>query len=236
MMLRDNFPTTKEDAKSFDVEIRDEIGVFKVFELEDSSSLASLEKTIIKVNEFLVKNGFDSISPIEFIKNDFNYESEDERVSLSKHGYLEEFVLFIERENYINLNKDTVFLLNEFFKNLKMKAIGYSPARNLNTVLKEISELPVRPKQNAFVSLEYDNSTYHIAFSDYKIEFSNYVQNFDTDENGNKSNFESYEASCFSYGFNGQTDVIGDYDQFREELLFALNKVNVTDISISEEE
>lgn len=236
MRLRDNFPTTKEDAKRFDVEIRDEVGVFKVFEIDDFSSLASLEKTINKVNEFLIKNGFDSISPIEFIKNDFKYESDDEIVSLSKHGYLEEFVLFIERENYINLNKDVILLLKEFFKNLKTKTIGYSPARNLNTVLEEINNLPKKPKLNSFVSFEYDYSTYHIAFSEYKIEFSKFIQNFDTDENGNKSNFESYEAYLFSYEFSGYTDVKGDFDQFREELFFALKHVKVIEISISDEE
>ncbi|MEO9480264.1 MAG: hypothetical protein ABJO28_11215 [Maribacter dokdonensis] len=236
MRLRDNFPTTKEDAKRLDVEIRDEVGVFKVFEIDDFSSLASLEKTVINVNEFLVKNGFDSISPIEFIKNDFSYESDDEIVSLNKHGYLEEFVLFIERENYNNLNKGIIFLIKELFQNLKVKAIGYSPARNLSTVLEEINALPKKPKQNAFVSFEYEYSTYHIAFSDYKIEFSKYIQNFDTDENGNKSNFESYEAYLFSYEFSGYTDVKGNYDQFREELLFALKNVEVAGITISDEE
>ncbi|WP_339655342.1 hypothetical protein [uncultured Maribacter sp.] len=236
MRLRDNFPRTKDEANSFYVEIRDEVGVFKVFEIDDFSSLTSLEKTINNVNEFLVKNGFDSISSIEFIKNDFSYESVDEIVSLSKHGYLEEFVLFIERENYVNLNKDTVLLLNEFFKNLKVKAIGYSPARNLNAVLEAINVLPEKPKQNAFVSFEYEHSAFQIAFSDYKMEFSKYIQNFDTDENGNKSNFESYEAYLFSYEFSGHTDVNGDFDQFREELLLALKNVEVAGISISDEE
>ncbi|WP_282118178.1 hypothetical protein [Maribacter aquivivus] len=236
MRLRDNFPITKEEAKSFDVEFRDEVGVFKIFQTEDNHSLAAVEKMIYHVNEFLSENDYNSISPIEFIKNDFSYDSDDEIVSLSKHGYLEEFVLFIERENYINLNKDIIFLIKEFFQNLKAKTKGYSPARNLSTVLEEINALPKKPKQNAFVSFEYDHSTFQIAFSDYKIEFSKYIQNFDTDENGNKSNFESYEAYLFSYEFSGYSDVKGDYDQFREELLFALKHVKVTEISISDEE
>lgn len=236
MRLRDNFPNTKEDTRSFDVEFRDEVGVFKIFQTEDNHSLAAVEKMIYRVNEFLSENGYNSISPIEFVKNDFNYKSDDEIVSLSKHGYLEEFVLFIERENYINLNNDTIVLLQEFFKNLKVKAIGYSPARNLNAVLEEIKALPKKPKQNAFASFEYEYSTYHIAFSDYKIEFSKYIQNFDTDDNGNKSNFESYEAYLFSYELSGYTDVTGDFNQFREELLYALKNVAVTDISISDEE
>ncbi|EDM44954.1 hypothetical protein SCB49_02499 [unidentified eubacterium SCB49] len=225
MKLRDNFPTTKEDSKSFDVEFRDEVGVFKVFQSEDNHSLSAIEKMIDQVNTFLKKNGYDSISPIEFVKNDFSYESDDEIVSLSKDGYLEEFVLFIERENYINLNKDTIVLLQEFFKNLKSKAIGYSPARHLHTVLEEINALPRQPKQNTFIAFEQENDTYYVAFSSYKMEFSKYVDDF-----------ESYEAYRFSYEFSGYTDVVGNFDQFREELLNALNNVKVTDISISDEE
>lgn len=225
MRLKDNFPRTKDEAKIFEVEFRDEVGVFKIFQPEDNYSLSAIEKMIHQVNTFLDKNGFDSISPIEFVKNDFSYESDDEIVSLSKHGYLEEFVLFIERENYINLNKDTIFLLNEFFENLKAKAIGYSPARNLNAVLEEINALPRRPKQNAFVTFEQENDTYYVAFSSYKMEFSKYVDDF-----------ESYEAYRFSYEFSGYTDVVGDFDQFKEELLNALKNAKVTDISISDEE
>lgn len=225
MKLRDNFPTTKEGATKLDVEFRDKVGVFKIFEPEDNHSLSAIEKMIHQVNAFLGKNGYDSISAIEFVKNDFTYESTDEIVSLSPHGYLEEFVLYIERENYINLNKDTIVLLQEFFQNLKMKATGYSPARNLYTVLEDIDGLPKKPKQNTFVSFEQENDTYYVAFSDYKMEFSKYVDDF-----------ESYEANRFSYEFSGYVEIIGDFDQFREELLYALKKVKVTEISISDEE
>lgn len=235
MKLRDNFPETKEEAKNFDVEIRDE-GVFKIFELDDSSSLASIEKMINEANEFLAKNGYKPIPPIEFIKNDFSYESEDEIVSLDKHGYLEEFVLFIERENYINLYNDTMLFLQDFFQKLKTKTTGYEHGRNLNEVLKEISDLPKQPNQNVFVSFEHEYSTFDIAFSDYKIELSKYVQDFEIDEEGNKSNSESIQSHCYSFEFVGSTDVNGDFNQFREELLYALKNVKATDISISDEE
>jgi len=142
MTLRKNFPTTKEDAIKQDVVCRDKVNVFKIFQLEDNHSLSAIEKMILQVNAFLAKNGYDSISPIEFVNNDFYYESTDEIVSLSQHGYLEEFVLSIERENYTNLDNDTIILLKEFFQNLKTKAIGYSPARHLHTVLEEINTLP----------------------------------------------------------------------------------------------
>jgi hypothetical protein len=236
MKLRDHFPTTKKEAKNFNVELRDADGVFKIFELDDASTLASIEKTIIGANEFLKTNGYAAISPIEFIKNDFVYESEKEVVSFSKHGYLEAFVLFIEREVYTNLNNDSIRLIKDFFQQLKIKTTGYEPARFLNGVLEEINNLPKRPYRNVFVSFEHDYSTYDIAFSDYKIEFSNYVEEFETDENGNKSNFESFQANCYFFEFSGHTDVNGTFDQFREELLYALKKVIVTNISISDEE
>lgn len=225
MRLRDNFPITKEDAIKQGVEFLDEVSVFKIFQPEDNQSLSAIEKMIHQVNVFLTENGYDSISPLEFVKNDFYYESTDEIVTLSQHGYLEEFVLFIERENYINLNKDTIVFLQEFFKNLKNKTVGYSQARHLDGVLEQINALPKQPNQNAFVSFEQENDTYYVAFSNYKIEFSKDV-----------NDFESYEAYRFSYEFSGYTDVVGDSDQFREELLSALEQVNVDEISISDEE
>lgn len=225
MTLRDNFPITKEDATKQGVEFRDTVGVFKIFQPEDNHSLSAIDKMIQQVNAFLAKNGYDSISPIEFVKNDFYYESTDEIVSLSQHGYLEEFVLSIERENYINLDNDAIILLQEFFQNLKTKAIGYSPARHLHTVLEEINTLPKKPNQNTFVSFEQENDTYYVAFSDYKIEFSKYV-----------NDFESYEAYCFSYVFSGNIYKIGSFDQFREEVLHALEQLKVDEISISDEE
>lgn len=225
MTLRQNFPTTKEDAIKQGVVFRDEVGVFKIFQPEDNHSLSAIEKMLQQVNAFLAKNGYDSISPKEFVKNDFYYESTDEIVSLSPHGYLEEFVLFIERENYINLNKDTVIFLQEFFKNLKNKTVGYSSARHLDGVLEQINALPKKSNQNTFVSFEQENDTYYVAFSNYKIEFSKYVDDS-----------ESYEACRFSYDFIGNTDNIGSFDQFREEVLHALEQVKVTKISISDEE
>ena len=96
--LRDNFPSTKKEAEKFDVEIRDEKGVFKIFETKDATSLDSVKDSVREVNSFLIKNGYDIISVQQFIDDDFNYESSDEVVSLSKHGYLESFVLFIEKE------------------------------------------------------------------------------------------------------------------------------------------
>lgn len=129
------------------------------------------------------------------------------------------------KDKYENFNNDVISLLREFFQNLKIKAIGYSPARHLHTVLEEINALPKQPKQNTFVSFSQENDTYYVAFSDYKMEFSKYVDDF-----------ESYEAYRFSYEFSGYTDIVGAFDQFREELLYALKEVKLTEISINDEE
>jgi len=93
MKLRDNFPKTAEEAKLFNVEIRDELAVFKIFEGKET-----MEATVSDVNVFLEKNGYDQIDISKFIENEYNYESEDEIVSLSTHGYIEALVLFIEKE------------------------------------------------------------------------------------------------------------------------------------------
>lgn len=96
--LRDNFPKTSAEAQNFDVIIRDEKGVFKIFEPSDATSLDVIKVSVNEVNSFLIKNGYDVIPVKQFVDDDFYYESSDEVVSLSKHGYLESFVLFIEKE------------------------------------------------------------------------------------------------------------------------------------------
>lgn len=94
MKLSDNFPKTDEEAKIFDVEIRDELAVFKIFEGKET-----MEATVSEANVFLAKNGYDQIDIPKFIENEYRYESEDEIVSLSPHGYIEALVLFIKKEN-----------------------------------------------------------------------------------------------------------------------------------------
>lgn len=92
MKLRDSFPKTKEEAKSFEVEFKDEFTLFKIFETTDS-----IETTVLEVNLFLLKNGYEEINLFNFIEDEFNYDSSDELVSLSPHGYMEALVLFIEK-------------------------------------------------------------------------------------------------------------------------------------------
>jgi hypothetical protein len=93
MKLRDNFPNNNEEAKVFDVEIRDELAVFKIFETKET-----IEDTVRNVNIFLEKNGYEQIDVSKFVENEYSYYSEDEIVSLSLHGYIEALVLFINKE------------------------------------------------------------------------------------------------------------------------------------------
>jgi hypothetical protein len=93
MRLRDNFPNSKEEAKVFDVEIRDELAVFKIFEAK-----ATIEDTVREVNIFLEKNGYDQIDVSKFVENENHYESPNDIVSLGLHGYTEALVLFINKE------------------------------------------------------------------------------------------------------------------------------------------
>lgn len=236
MKLRDNFPETEEQAKGFEVVLRDSIGVFKMFEIEDTTSLSSLDKTLQNVNHFLENNGYDKISAVDFIKNDFVYESENSEVSLTSHYYTDKLILSIERENYINLRSEIIEFMKSFLQDLKTKTVGYEPARRLDEIITEAKLLPKRPRKNLFVSFEYDHCSYSIAFSDYKIELDSHIKTFEINNKGNKYNFKSYQSHNYYFGFGREAEVKGDFDQFRKELSQALENVTVTKISISEDE
>jgi hypothetical protein len=242
MKLRENFPKTKLEAEKFNVEFEHLNAVFKIFIPDDSSTLTSLEKTIIEINNFLVKNGYEAISPIEFIKNDLYYESEDEIVSISKHGYLEGFVLFIGNEEnhigdkYKNIDNDDIVLLKEFFSELNFKIKDKVDLQLIARANAIIKELPNVPSENVFVNFEYNNLLFSVSLSDYKIEFDCYLQNYYEDENGNKSDFEQIQQYCFKYELEGYTDIVGSFDQFRAELFQALKNAEVSNIYFGEEE
>jgi hypothetical protein len=240
MKLRENFPKTKQEAKNFNVEFEHLNTVFKVFIPDDPSTLTSLEKTIIEINDFLVKNGYEAISPIEFIKNDFYYESEDEIVSISKHGYLEGLVLFIEKDiisgQYSNLDSDTIQLLKDFFNELGLKLKDKDDLELVAKADKAIRELPNIPKENIFVNFEHNNQLFSVSLADYKIEFDCHLQDYYEDENGNKSSFEQIQQYCFKYELEGYTDVVGGFNQSRAELFQAIENTEISNIYLSEEE
>lgn len=236
MKLRDNFPYTKKQAEKLGVEIRDAVGVFKVFKIDDPSSLAALEKTINEVNRFLEKNGYESISAIDFIKNDFDYESENRIVSLGADGYENSLVLDIETEEYPGLDNESIQFLKEFFNQLKIKTVGYEPARYLDDTILDVEKLPKRLKNAICISFEYNDSNFSIVLNDFKTELNCYTSTYDIDRDGNKRNFESYQSHNYYFGFDGITEVEGSLDEFRAEILSALENVKVTEISISDEE
>lgn len=95
-MLRDYFPNTSEGAHIYGGFLYDETLFCKTFPCEDS-----ITKMLIPINEFLDKNGYATILPNE-IENEGNvYEKGP--ISLSPHGYQNEFVLFIKGNLFLNL-------------------------------------------------------------------------------------------------------------------------------------
>jgi len=106
-MLRDFFPCTATGAALYNGYLQDETLFFKIFPAEDS-----LDKMLIPVNAFLVENGYESIL-IEQLNNEV-YTYENGPVSLSPHGYLEQFVLHITKEPIAK--SQTQFLISELVK------------------------------------------------------------------------------------------------------------------------
>ncbi len=238
MKLRDNFPSSKEEAKIFDVEILDKSMIFKVFDSEDS--LEGFKITVEKVNNFLLTNGYELINISKFIEDDCSYDSADELVSLSKHGYISALVLFITDENYsmekdkfTNIGRDVIALLKEC---LEIIANKLDTDTFLKQALIDVSNLPNKPEQNIFISFKVNHQTFYISLSDSKVEFHCNSEDFYEDENGKKSDFETIEQYRFLYEIGGCTDLVGSFDWFREELLAALKNVSADEISISEDE
>ncbi|ALJ05187.1 hypothetical protein APS56_08645 [Pseudalgibacter alginicilyticus] len=86
-MLAKKFPKNNEEAKNFGGFLVNANQFCRSFE-----SKTSLKTTIDEVNLFLLSNGFE---PIHYESFDIELGYDKNGVSLSKHGYLEELVLFI---------------------------------------------------------------------------------------------------------------------------------------------
>jgi NTP pyrophosphatase (non-canonical NTP hydrolase) len=106
-MLRDYFPNTEEGCKLYGGFLMDETLFCKTFQ-----SMDSLEEMLINVNKFLIGNGYETIEITEINNDVYSYDKYP--VSLSPHGYQEEFVLFIKREPFAKTQ--TQFLINELTK------------------------------------------------------------------------------------------------------------------------
>lgn len=137
---------------------------------------------------------------------------------------------------YNNIPNEVIRLLKDFFELVKSKDLKKSARKALSNIDADLNNLPQRPKNNVFVSFQYESKSYDIAFSDYKIELSNYVNySYDSDDHSTSSS-ESVQANCHRYEVAGYTDVIGDFDQFRSELLQDLEQVDIQGINIMDEE
>lgn len=106
-MLRDYFPNSDEGSKIYGGFMPDLTLFCKTFPAKES-----IKEMLVEVNDFLISNGYDEINSNEISKDVYTYEKFP--ISLSPHGYLEEFVLFINREP--NSNPQSSFLINELKK------------------------------------------------------------------------------------------------------------------------
>lgn len=106
-MLRDYFPNSDEGSKIYGGFMPDQTLFCRTFPANES-----IKDMLVEVNDFLISNGYDEIDFDEISKDVYTYERFP--ISLSPHGYLEEFVLFINREP--NSNPQSLFLINELKK------------------------------------------------------------------------------------------------------------------------
>jgi NTP pyrophosphatase (non-canonical NTP hydrolase) len=90
-MLRDYFPNSNEGSSIYGGFLKDETLFCRIFPAKDT-----LEEMLLNVNEFLIDNGYSEIPFDKFSKETYSFD--EYPVSLSPHGYQEEFVLFISRE------------------------------------------------------------------------------------------------------------------------------------------
>ncbi len=107
LVLRKYFPNSEEGSRIYGGFLYDETIFCKTFPVRDS-----LVQMLEEVNQFLIDNDYNPIE-LDEIKND-GYTYDNYPVSLSPHGYQEEFVLLINREPFSR--PQTHFLINELKK------------------------------------------------------------------------------------------------------------------------
>lgn len=106
-MLRDYFPNSDEGSKIYGGFMPDQTLFCKTFPAKES-----IMEMLVGVNDFLISNGYEEIDSNEISKDVYTFEKFP--VSLSPHGYQEEFVLLINRES--NSKPQSLFLINELKK------------------------------------------------------------------------------------------------------------------------
>ena len=105
-MLREFFPNTNKGASLYGGFLHHENCFCRIFDMKDS-----LAESIKEINVFLDKNGYETASVNNF---DETNTYENSPVSISPHGYQEQFVLFINRDVVCKSQSD--FLINELTK------------------------------------------------------------------------------------------------------------------------
>jgi NTP pyrophosphatase (non-canonical NTP hydrolase) len=105
-MLREYFPSTNKGAKLYGGFLHHRDCFCKIFSMKNS-----LSESLLEINNFLELNGYDIVKEEDF---DEFYTLENEPVSISKHGYQDQFVLFIERDVHSKSQID--FITNELIK------------------------------------------------------------------------------------------------------------------------
>ena len=92
-LLRKFFPNSDEDSKFYGGFMMDETVFCRIF-----PAMKSIKEMLVEVNIFLILNGY---SPIEFDEiNDDMYVYDKFPITLSPHGYQEEFVIFVNKEPF----------------------------------------------------------------------------------------------------------------------------------------
>jgi hypothetical protein len=127
---------------------------------------------------------------------------------------------------YKNTDKDVISLLEEFLIRLYEKSVGYSPARWLTKALNDLANHPHVPEMALSISFKYQDTHFFVIYSDHKIELS------DSFVDGS----ESYTRFNFKYEIEGYSEHEGNLAEFRVLLLDSLDKIPITEISISNEE
>lgn len=137
---------------------------------------------------------------------------------------------------YKNVYDDVIALLRDFFSDLQLKTLNKTGTEIITKASVAIRDFPNVPKENVYVSFDYEHNNYYIEFSENKIELTNYVEDWLEDENGKKHDFSSTQEYNFSFEIEGYSDSQGNIDQFSIKLLDALKNVEVSEINISDEE
>lgn len=90
-MLRQSFPSTDEGAAIYKGFMEYRNGFCKIFDMKET-----VDESLVEINTFLEENGYESVTAVQL---DETYSYEAEPISISPHGYQEQFVLRIKRDS-----------------------------------------------------------------------------------------------------------------------------------------